>query len=196
VARVDIINASPAASRQRCALLLECLRPNINLMRPEDLFRPDYPANSKLRYKLARIYISEKYKEILFVPMGGDSIKKELLDIKKDSWPSDFGKLQKNIEEMLIKYEPNEPKHEVVWPAYEASVAKTRKSFDQDYIILRLESDTKNPYSDGEAERINVRAQASRLETSYYLVGQERLIDTELAQLVIDIFNACLKIRA
>ncbi|MGN6492869.1 MAG: hypothetical protein ACTHLE_12795 [Agriterribacter sp.] len=168
-------------------------------MRPEDLFRPDYPANSPLRYKLARIYISEKYKEILFVPMGGvvhEGMRKELLDIKKDHWPCDFGNLQKNIEEMLNKYEPINPVHEVAWPAFEASAAKTKKSFDLDYIMLRLESDTKNPYSDGEAERINVRAQPGRLETGYYLIGQEQLIDTELAQLVLDIFNACIKIRS
>ena len=168
-------------------------------MTPEDLFKPDDESNLIFRYKLGHIYISEKYHQILFVPLGGiveEGIRRELPDIIADKWPCDFGNLQINIEEMLNRFKPLNIEPGFTWPAYEASLAKTRKSFEQDYLMLRLESDSKNPYGEGEAERINVRAQASRLETSYYLIGQEQLIDTELAQVVIDIFNACMKIRS
>lgn len=168
------------------------------MIQPEDIFKKTDFVDSTYSYKLARVYISEKYKEILFVPMGkvNEGTYMETFEIIEDQWPCDFGEMEANLENMLNKYNPQMEKHDDFWPAYKVSKAKSQKAFTEHYILIRLESDYKNSYGEGEAERINVRAQASPLETSYYLIAQKHLIDTNLAQAVIDIFNACMKIRS
>lgn len=167
-------------------------------MQPEDIFKKTDFVDSTYPYKLARVYISELHKEILFVPMGrvSEGTYMETFDIIKDQWPCDFGEMEANLENTLSKYNPQMVRHEEFWPAYKASKAKTPKAFAEHYILLRLESDYKNSYGEGEAERINVRTQASPLETNYYLVAQKHLIDTDLAQAIIDMFEACMKIRS
>lgn len=60
----------------------------------------------------------------------------------------------KAIEEMLNKYEPINPAHEVAWPAYEASAAKPKKSFELDYIMFRLESTQKIHITTGKLKEL------------------------------------------
>jgi hypothetical protein len=47
----------------------------------------------------------------------------------------------------------------------------------------------------GEVERITVTASPTALDTNYALVGTGHLLDTKVAQIVIDIADACDKIR-
>jgi hypothetical protein len=149
------------------------------------------------------IYISTKYKQILFVPFGrikgGMSAEHE--NIISDVWPCDFGKLQENINEALDRSLVAHANFDRVkfgrgnYPSYNNSKAKSESSFQSDYVKLRLETDTSREYGKGEAERIKVTAQPTALETTYRLTGTYHLIDTEVAQLILDIFEACMKIR-
>lgn len=150
---------------------------------------------------LARIYISEKFKEILFVPMGCiedsfGSLFMETFDIISDTWPCDFGELQNNIEILLSSYKTSMPRHDTMWPAHQASRSKTRKAFSEHYILFHLRSDDKRLYYPGEGERIFVRTQASPLETTYYMVALESREGPKLAQAIVDMFDACMKIRS
>ena len=45
-------------------------------------------------------------------------------------------------------------------------------------------------------ERITVTARPTALDTNYSLVGAGHLLDTKIAQIVIDIAEACDKIRS
>jgi hypothetical protein len=149
----------------------------------------------------ARIYISEKYNQVLFVPMGCikdsfGSLFMETFDIKSDNWPCDFGDLEKNIEVLLRSYKSEIEKHDTLWPAQKASRAKTKKTFNESYILLTLNSDNHRLYEPGEGERIFVKTQASPLETTYYLVALESRKGSDLAQAIVDMFSACMKIRS
>jgi hypothetical protein len=72
----------------------------------------------------------------------------------------------------------------------------SQKSFESEYICLRLETDLSRGYGDGEVERIKVSAIPTSLIDSYSLIGYGHLFDTNVAQIVLDIFNACVKIRS
>src|ERR1700704_5823487 len=112
-------------------------------------------------YRFCHIYISYKYNQVLFVPYGktGNGSYSEVDNLIIDSWPCKFGDLQTNIEEVLKRFLD---KHEHVkgkWPSYEKSKAPSQKSFESDYIDLRLETDMARSYEEGEVERIRVSAQ-------------------------------------
>jgi hypothetical protein len=149
-------------------------------------------------YRYCTLYISERYKHIIFVPYGQvpDWALVELDNILSDTWPCDFGKLQANIEETLSRYLPSTTYVKGKWPSYNNSKAKSQASFEIDYISLRLETDETKPYGEHELERIKVSATPSRLDNTYSLVGCTHLLDTKVAQIVVDIFSACIKIRS
>jgi hypothetical protein len=143
------------------------------------------------------LYISSKNNQILFVPYGKMDIGAyaEVDDIIADTWPCDFGKLQANIEATLGKFAPTVSYVKGKWPSYEASKAKSQHAYESDYIRLRLKTDQSRSYGDGEVERITVTASPTALDTNYALVGTGHLLDTKVAQIVIDIADACDKIR-
>jgi hypothetical protein len=159
--------------------------------------------NISFPYRHCDIYISTKYKHILFVPFGringGTSAEHE--NIISDVWPCEFGKLQENIVEALDRglvahanFDPFKYRRGK-YPSYNNSKAKSESSFRSDYILLRVETDTKREYEKGEVERITVTAQPTSLDSTYRLTGTYHLLDTYVAQLVLDIFEACMKIR-
>ena len=81
------------------------------------------------------------------------------------------------------------------WPSFDCSKAKSQRSFETDYVTFRLETDLTRSYREHEVERIKVRAQPTILDNTYSLNGCGHLLDTKIAQIVLDIFEACLKIR-
>lgn len=143
------------------------------------------------------LYISRKNNQILFVPYGKMDIGAyaEIDDIIIDTWPCDFGKLQANIEATLGKFAPAASFVKGKWPSYEASKATSQRAYESDYIRLRLQTDQSGSYGDGEVERITVTARPTALDTTYSLVGTGHLLDTKIAQIVVDIADACYKIR-
>ena len=119
----------------------------------------------------------------------------EIDDIVVDTWPCDFGKLQANIEATLNKFAPTAIHVKGKWPSYEASKATSQSAYKADYIAFRLKTDLSRSYGEGEVERITVTATPSALDTTYSLVGTSHLLDTRVAQIVVDIAEACDKIR-
>lgn len=151
-------------------------------------------------YRFCYLYISEKYNQIVFVPFGkaNNNVAKiyaELDSIITDKWPCDFGTLQQNIEATLDKFSKLSDYKFGNWPSFNNSKAKTQQSFASDYVQFRLETDKSKPYGSHEVERIKVTASPTSLDNNYNLIGCDHLLDTKIAQIVDDIFNACLKIR-
>jgi hypothetical protein len=148
-------------------------------------------------YRSCSLYISNKYKHILFIPYGKAEagFHVELDNIISDTWPCDFGKLQQNIEEALNRYLPSVTYIEGNWPSYNNSKAKSQKSFEFDYIHISLGTDLSSEYGKREVERIQVSAEPSSIDNTYSLIGVRHLLDTGVAQMVIDIFEGCSKIR-
>lgn len=147
------------------------------------------------------LYMSSKYNEILFVPMGKiDPWRScELDSVIIKEWPINIGELQDTIRETLDKW--TDPVSNVKlsndnWHSFNASKAKTQKSFQVDYIQMSLTTDMEREYGQGEVERILVKASPKNwTDDNYKLVGKNHLMETQVAQVVIDIFNACEKIR-
>lgn len=141
--------------------------------------------------------IGEKYNQILFVPYGqiANGLNVELDDIIIDNWPCDFGDLQENINKTLDKYKPKYIQSDTLWYSQLKSKAKTIKSFETDYLNIHLYTDISRKYGEGEVERISVSTQPSKLEDTYRIIGCGHLIESKVAQIVIDIYNASMKIR-
>lgn len=147
------------------------------------------------------LYISSKYNEILFVPMGKiDPWKSRELDsIVVKKWPLNIGGLQEAIQETLDKW--TDPVEDIKpsnnnWHSFNKSKAKTQRSFHVDYVQMSLTTDMEREYGQGEVERIVIKASPKNwLEDNYKLIGWNHLLHTQVAQVVIDIFNACEKIR-
>lgn len=148
-------------------------------------------------YRFCELYVSEKHKQILFVPYGKTEygIYAELDNLIIDSWPCKFKDLESNIRETLNRYSERANKQHGNWPSYENSKAKSQKSFESDYINLRLETDISRDYGEGEVERIKVTARPTSLDNTFELTGTGHLIETKVAQIILDIFEACMKIR-
>jgi len=148
-------------------------------------------------YRFCDLYISDKYKQILFVPYGkvDNGTYAEVDNLIIDNWPCKFQDLETNIEEALKRFSAKTVWIKGKWPSYDNSKAKTQKSYEADYIRLRLETDRNRSYGDGEVERIKVTAQPTSLDNTFHLTGTGHLLDTKIAQIVLDIFEACLKIR-
>lgn len=147
------------------------------------------------------LYISDKYKEVLFVPMGKiDQWKsKELDSIIVGEWPMSIGDLQKNIIQTLDKWqdpvENVEPSIEN-WHSFNISKARSQKSFKVDYVQISLTTDMEREYGQSEVERIVVKASPfDWTEDRYNLIGKSHLLETQVSQVVIDIYKACDKIR-
>ena len=149
-------------------------------------------------YRFCDIYISEKYHEILFVPYGkvDPGMHAEVDNLIIDKWPCRFEDLQTNIEEVLKRYLPKTTYTKGKWPSFDTSKAKSQKSYEADYVRLRLETDLSRSYGDGEVERIKVSAQPTALDNTFSLMGCTHLLDTKVAQVVMDIYEACMKIRS
>ncbi|SIO52725.1 hypothetical protein [Chitinophaga niabensis] len=154
----------------------------------------------KYPYRACNIYISEKHQQILFVPFGradiGLHIEQE--NVIVDTWPCKFQDLQTNIEEALNRYQLLVPydKDNLVWHSFDLSKAKTRHSFEADYISLHLSTDTTKEYGSHEKERIRVSAEPNPPDSTYSLTGCSHLTDTRIAQITLDIYDACVKIRS
>ena len=142
--------------------------------------------------RLCYLYISARNKEILFVPYGkvNNGISAEIDDIIVDSWPCDFKNLQENINATLNKFQNSITYEQGVWPSFRKSKAKSQSSYHHDYIAIRLSTDNSRDYGNGEVERIEISVKPSELD-NYQLKGTTHLIDTAVAQLVIDIYTAC-----
>jgi hypothetical protein len=155
------------------------------------------PEQERHPYRFCHLYISETYKQILFVPFGKTSspIYAELDSIIIDKWPCDFGNLQQNIVATLNKFSNTLEYKFGNLSSYNNSKAKSQQSFENDFIRFRIETDKSRPYTAHEAERIKVSATPTILDDTYQLIGCDHLIDTKIAQIVIDIFSACIKIR-
>lgn len=151
----------------------------------------------KYPYRFCNLHISEKYKEILFVPYGKieNGIHAEVDNIIIDTWPCRYEDLQKNIELTLNSYAEKTIWIKGRWPSFDKSKAKSQLSYRSDYVIIRLETDNSKQYGDGEVERIKVTAQPTEIDNTYSLTGTGHLLDTKIAQIVLDIFEACSKIR-
>lgn len=150
------------------------------------------------QYRFCDLYISDKNREILFVPYGkvNNGMHAEVDNLIVDKWPCKFQDLQTNIEEALNRYLSTTTYIKGKWPSFDRSKAKSQKAYETDYIRLRLETDLSRNYGDGEVERIKVTAQPTALDNTFSLVGCTHLLDTKVAQVVMDIYEACLKIRA
>jgi hypothetical protein len=147
------------------------------------------------------LYISSKYKEILFVPMGKvDAWKTSELDsIIIKEWPLNIGDLQEAIQltfDRWLESVPDTNPSNENWHSFNKSKAKTQRSFRVDYVQMSLTTDLEREYGEGEVERILVEAYPKNwFEDNYKLVGKNHLMETQVAQVVIDIFKACEKIR-
>ena len=152
---------------------------------------------NKYPFRFCHLYISDRFKQIIFVPFckNENGWYAEINDLIIDSWPCNFEILQHNIETILDRYSSVSLNSKVKWPSFENSKAKSQQSFNSDYILFRLETDLSRNYGSGEVERIKVSATPTVLDENYSLVGVGHLFDTQVAQIVLDIFNACLKIR-
>jgi hypothetical protein len=147
------------------------------------------------------LYISSKYKEILFVPMGKiDPWRSSELDsVVVKEWPMNIGELQDAIQETLDKWidpiDENKPSNDN-WHSFNKSKAKTQRSFKVDYVQMSLTTDLEREYKQGEVERIIVKASPIDWNgDNYKLVGKNHLVETQVAQVVLDIFSACERIR-
>ena len=61
---------------------------------------------------------------------------------------------------------------------------------------MSLTTDLERKYGQGEVERILVKASPKNwTDDNYKLIGKNHLMETQVAQVVIDIFKACEKIR-
>jgi hypothetical protein len=148
-------------------------------------------------YRFCNLFISDKHKQILFVPYGqvDNGMYAEIDNIIVDNWPCKFEDLETNIEVTLKRFSNKITWIKGKWPSYDTSKAKSQQSYETDYISLRLETDRSRSYGDGEVERIKVTAQPTPLDDTYCLTGTGHLLDTKIAQIVIDILEACIKIR-
>jgi hypothetical protein len=148
-------------------------------------------------FRFCDLYISDRYKQILFASYGktGEGFHTELQPVIVDSWPCQFQDLMANIERALKGYIPKAVPVRGKWPSYDSSKATSQKSFEAEYVRIRLETDMTASYGHGEAERIKVSAHPTPLDTTYCLTGCRHLIETNVAQVVVDIFEACTKIR-
>lgn len=148
-------------------------------------------------YRFCDLCISDRYKQILFVPYGklDNGAYAEINNLIIDSWPCKFQDMEKNIEETLNRFSGKAVWVEGKWPSYDNSKAKTQRSYEADFIRLRLETDSSWGYGEGEVERIRVTARPTPLDNTFHLTGTGHLLDTKVAQIVVDIFEACLKIR-
>lgn len=155
------------------------------------------PTNLPYPYRFCKLYISDKFKQILFVPFGQleNGMHAELDNLIVDAWPCKFEDLQTNIEETLARFSSHAVYVEGKWPSFISSKAKSQRSFETDYVSFRLETDLTRNYVEGEVERIKVSAQPTKLDNTYSLNGCGHMFETKVAQIVLDIFEACLKIR-
>ena len=144
------------------------------------------------------LYISDKNHEILFVPYGKveNGMHAEVDNLIIDKWPCRFQDLQANIEKALNRYLPKTNYIAGKWPSFDNSKAKSQKAYEADYIRIRLETDLTRNYGEGEVERIKVTAQRTYLDNTFSLIGCTHLLDTKVAQVVMDIYEACMKIRS
>jgi len=161
--------------------------------------QPNLPKEDNITYpyRFCDVYISDKYKQILFVPHGevGNGMYAEVDNLIIDTWPCKFKDLQTNIEEVLRRYLAKTTWTKGKWPSFDNSKAKSQQSYETDYIRLTLETDNSRGYRKGEVERIKVSARPTRLDNTYRLTGTAHLVDTQVAQVVLDIFEACMQIR-
>jgi hypothetical protein len=81
-------------------------------------------------------------------------------------------------------------------PSRQNDIHGNKKAIDQHngLINLRLETDYTRPYGDGEEERITLITKPTQLD-SYTITATKHRVDTAVAQIVLDIYEACFKIR-
>lgn len=147
------------------------------------------------------LYISDKYKEVLFVPMGNVDpwMSREINKVLIKPWPLNIGELQDGIEQTLNNFEESVPENKnsnESWYSYRNSKAKTQRSFKVDYVQILLETDLERSYGPQEVERITVKASPKDWnEDGYKIIGNSHLLETQVAQKVLDIYSACERIR-
>ena len=147
------------------------------------------------------VYLSEKYNEILFIPIGNISEWefRELDKVIVKEWPLNIGELQECVNTTLNNFEPKVDKidnNNDNWFSFNNSKAKTQKSFNTDYITFQLKTDFSRDYQDGEVERFTVKSTPKDWDNArHYIIGTAHLMDTDIAQLILDINKDCQKIR-
>jgi hypothetical protein len=140
------------------------------------------PENFPHPFRFCDLYISDKYKQILFVPYGqaDNGTYAEVDNLIIDNWPCNSKDLETNIEEALRRFSPKATWVKGKWPSYDNSKAKSKKSYEVDYVRLTLETDRSRSYGDGEVERIKVTAQPTPLDNTYHLTGTTHLLTRKL----------------
>jgi len=156
--------------------------------------------NTRYSERSCWIYLSERYNEILFVPIGYITPWqfRELDKVIIKKWPLNIGDLQECVNITLDNFEKkvDEIDNNDNWFSYKKSKAKTQKSFNADYITFHLKTDFSRDYEDGEVERFNVKSSPRDWDKDrHYIMGTAHLIDTDIAQLILDINKDCQKIR-
>lgn len=157
----------------------------------------EQPVYVPFAYRFCKLYISDRFQQIIFTPFGRlqNGLYAELDIIIVDTWPCEFEDLQSNIEETLKRFSDNAIYVEGKWPSYDCSKAKSHRSFETEYIPFRLETDLSRSYGESEVECIKVSAQPTVIDKTYALIGEGHLHETRVAQIVLDISEACFKIR-
>lgn len=124
---------------------------------------------------------------------------RELEEVIAEKWPINIEKLQDLIDRTLDNWKSsvNDIKSSKEnWHSYNTSKAKSQRSFKVDYVPINLRTNVDRQYGEKEAERIIVESSPKNwIEDNYKITGEEHLLDTQIAQLVLDVFNACEKIR-
>jgi len=148
------------------------------------------------------LYLSEKYNEILFVPIGNISPwrSRELNKVIVKEWPLKMEELQNCVHITLDNFKPNVAEIENNndnWFSYKKSKAKSQKSFKLDYVVFQLKTDFARNYEEGEVERFNIKSSSREWEKDrHYFTGTAHLIDADIAQLIVAINKDCQKIRS
>lgn len=156
---------------------------------------------TKYPFRYCNIYISNRYNEILFVPIGkvDDWMYQELNSVIVKDWPLNIDELQNCIVETLNKWKESTERLKPDnnrWYSFNSSKSKSQHSFKVDYVQISITTDMENEYGPEEVERIIIKASPKDWQKdSYKLIGREHLLETKVAQVLIDIFKACVDIR-
>ncbi len=150
----------------------------------------------------ARVVISAKFEEILFIPMGkvDNSHWTELKEIKVGKWPMNLDELHQNIVDVMSNYLPNyKPIDDEIknWPAFKTSKSKSQISYKRDYVHICLKTDTDaNYFSENSSDFVIIEAQPFYQSDNHYTIrGRWSLNEEKIAEILLSIFNACETLR-
>jgi hypothetical protein len=147
------------------------------------------------------VFISEKFSQIIFVPIGVlDKWRTcEIDSVISEDWPLQSEKIQENIIKTLNLFEENVREYDEgldKWYSLKKSKTDGIRSFQKNYRTFHLETDTERKYEEGEKERIIIKTSVDEWGTEkYQLVGKGHLIGNDISNLIIEMQSACEKIK-